>query len=334
MKPDLSKIKKILIIQYQPFGDVLLNTGYLPALRKKFPTAQIDFLVRKPYHNAILNNPNLNNLIIFENGRGFQYFIKRIQLIKKIRSNKYDLIIDQLRSTGSAQISFLSGALYRLGFDHQRWSSLYNLKVKRKEIRYHSAMKFDLLGPLGINEQKHSLYFYIEKESFNYIDNWLTDNNLIDDKLVCISPGSPVKTKQWSANSFAQVADRIDEELGFKVILLWGPKEKADAKEVQSLMKKKAILAPPTTFNQVAAILKKCSLLICNDGGINHLSVATKTQTIAIFGKHKTKRWSPATLFKTHNHFYNGDVDYRTDKTFGISANEVFEKAKDVLNVL
>ena len=27
---DARKIKKILIVQYKPFGDVLLNTAYLP----------------------------------------------------------------------------------------------------------------------------------------------------------------------------------------------------------------------------------------------------------------------------------------------------------------
>jgi len=40
---ELGKIRKILLIQYKPFGDVLLNTGYLPTLRKHFPNAQIDY---------------------------------------------------------------------------------------------------------------------------------------------------------------------------------------------------------------------------------------------------------------------------------------------------
>lgn len=332
MNPDLSIINKILIIQYQPFGDVFLNTGYLPALRRKFPSAQIDFLVRKPYHTVLLKNPNINNLITFQNGEGFSYLLKRLQLVKKIRSLKYNLIIDQIRNAGSAQITLFSGAEYKLGFDHQRWSSIYNLKAKRKEIRYYSAMKFDLLEPLGIIEEPHSLFLHIENNSIKYIDDWLEENNLLKQKIVCLSPGSPVKPKQWPAKSFALVADRIVDEVGLNVILLWGPREKTDAEEVQRLMKKKAILAPSTTFNQVAAMLKKGSLLICNDGGINHLAVATETPTIAIFGKHKPKRWSPASIFKTHHHLYNSNVDYKTDKTFGISVNEVFEMAKEVLN--
>jgi ADP-heptose:LPS heptosyltransferase len=332
MKINFSGIKKILIIQYQPFGDVLLNTGYLPALRNKFPDAQIDFLVRKPYHNAIVNHPDLNNLIIFENGKGLQYLIQRLKLIKKIRSAGYNLIIDQLRNTGSAQITFWSKAQYRLGFSHQKWSFIYNIKAERKKIRYYSAMKFDLLAPLGINEQPHSLFIKIEDESFHYADRWLKENNLSDKKLVCISPGSPVKKKQWSAKCFADLADKIWDELNIPVCLLWGPKEKADVEQVLENMHTKAIIAPPTTFNQAAAILKRCSLLICNDGGINHLSVATQTPSIAIFSKHKPTRWSPAGTFENHYHFFNGEFRDTPDNSFGIDAQVVFKKVKEILD--
>ena len=50
-------------------------------------------------------------------------------------------------------------------------------------------------------------------------------------------------------------------------------------------MDKKAILAPPTNFNQGAAMISHCRLLICNDGGLVHLSVATETSTALHFGQ-------------------------------------------------
>jgi ADP-heptose:LPS heptosyltransferase len=332
MTPDLSKIHKILIIQYQPFGDVLLNTGYFPTLREKFPTAEIDFLVREPYHHALLENPYLDNLLIFKNSNGLNYFLNRIKLIKNIRSRHYDLVIDQIRNTGSAQFTIFSGARYRLGLRNQRWRSFYNLKAERKSIRYYSAMKFDTLAPLGINEVAHKLYLKIKDESVDFINNWLDEHQSTDSKWVCLSPGSPVRSKKWAALNYAKLADKITESSDYRILLIWGPGEKEDVEKVLGLINKEAVIAPKTTFNQAAALLKKCSLLICNDGGINHLSVATETPSIAFFGRHKPTRWSPL-IFNNHFHFYKENVDYKNDRTLGISVDEVFEKVKEVLNI-
>ena len=70
MKLNCSEIKKILVIQFRPFGDVLLATSYLEALRKSFPRADIDFLVKEPYQEVLDKNPYLSNVISFPQERG------------------------------------------------------------------------------------------------------------------------------------------------------------------------------------------------------------------------------------------------------------------------
>lgn len=330
MNVNLNEIKRILIIQYQPFGDVLLNTGYLPFLREKFKDAKIDFLVREPYQKAISENPWLDELVTFKNGEGFNYFVKRLQLIKKIRNRKYDLIIDQIRNTGSAQITLFSGAKYKLGFINQRWRSIYNLRPKRGPLRYYSAMKFDTLAPLGITEQPHKVFFSINEDSNSYVDNWINESGLQKDKLICFSPGSPIKLKKWSVESYARLADYFQKNGAYKVVLMWAPNEKKDVEYVASLMQTKPYIAPATTFNQAAAMLKRCKLLVCNDGGLNHLSVATETPSIAFFGKHKPERWNPE-IFKGHIAFYNEESNPERDATLGIEVEDVFNKATTLL---
>jgi ADP-heptose:LPS heptosyltransferase len=281
----LQSIKKILIIQYKPFGDVLLNTGYLPALRKKFPNAQIDFLIQKPYKIILEDNQFLDNLLIIPKLRRgtFAYFLERIKTILKVRKGRYDLVIDQIRNTGSAYITLFSGAKFRLGWELKRWNWVYNFRVPRDKTRYYARMKFDLLAPLGIKEQNHNLDYKIHQSSFDYVDSWLKKNQLNGKNIVLLSPGSPVKSKKWKAKCYAQVGDLIMSKTDFKVILMWAPDEKEDCKKVAALMTNEPIIAPPTTFNQAGALLKRAKMLICNDGGLNHLAVAMETPSIAIF---------------------------------------------------
>lgn len=327
---DLESIKRILIVQYQPFGDVLLNTGYFPALRKKFPNSKIDYLIKEKYKVVLENNYYLDELVIFEDGKGWRYFTQRIKLLRRIRARKYDLIIDQIRGFGSAQIAWFSGAKYRLGFKHKKYAFIYNIKAERQSIRYHSSMKFDALIPLGITEELHKLYFNIKPASKEYIDNWLHQSKLAKEKIISFSPGSPVPRKKWNLNSYAQLGDMILQNTKCKIVILWAPNEKEDADILIELMNQKAVLAPPTDLNQAAAMLKRSVLLICNDGGLNHLSVATETPSIAMFGSIKPYRWSPE-MFEGHYHFFNENHDSLNDDTFGIEPEKVYQKVMEIV---
>lgn len=328
---ELSRIQKILIIQYKPFGDVLLNTGYLPTLRKHFPDAQIDYLIQKPYRTLLEDNPYLDNLILMEKKKKktISYFSERLRIIRLVRKRKYNVIVDQLRGTGSAQITMFSGSPYRLGWTQKRWNWVYNYKVQRDNFRYYSRAKFDLLNPLGIEEEDHNTYYIIKPESLHYIQIWIHKKQLEKEKLVVISPASPVPAKQWSPARFAQLADLIVSGTDFKVILLWGPGEKHLSQSIASQMKNIPIIAPPTTFNQAGALLKHAMMYIGNDGGINHLAVSTETPSIAIFGPTSNpKKW---VAWHKPQHMYLRDWDFkdRTDNNFNITPEQVFEKFKE-----
>lgn len=334
-KNDLASIRKILIIQYKPFGDVLLNTGYLPTLRNQFPNAQIDYLVQKPYKTLLEDNPNINKLLLMEKKKKktFSYFAERLRIIHLVRKERYDVIIDQLRGPGSAQITMFSGAKFKLGWLQKRWNWVYNYKVKRDNFRYYSRAKFDLLKPLGITEQPHNTYYKIISQSIDYIDDWIRKNQLENDKLLVVSPVSPIAAKQWQLESFATLCDLIIQNTNFKIILLWGPGEKDATDKIVKMMKEKPIIACPTTFNQAGALLKKAMMYIGNDGGINHLAIAMETPSITIFGpKTNPKKW---VAWHKPQHMYLRDWNFkdRTDNSFNITPEQVFDKFKDYFNL-
>lgn len=339
----LKEIKRILIIQYKPFGDVLLNTAYLPALRKKFPDAVIDYLVQKPFRVILEDNPNLNNLILMEKKKGktFAYYMERLRTIVKVRKLKYDMIIDEIRGPGSSQITLLSGAKYRLGWRKVKpWSWLkgFNWVYNYSEIRDHriyaARAKFKLLKPLGIEETSDNIFYHVKPESIEYINKWLMEASLKDKKLVVFSPVTPVYRKQWEFERFAKAADMIKANTDCEVILLWGPGELEKVELMASLMKNKPVIAPKTTFNQAAALLQKTNIYIGNDGGIIHLAVSQDTPSIAIFGpKTHPLKW---TAWHLPIHKYLRDFDFRDpkDNTFNITPEMVFDKFTELQKYL
>ncbi|MBN1781161.1 glycosyltransferase family 9 protein [bacterium] len=336
------EIRKILIIQQKPFGDVLLNTGYFAELRRHFPHAEIHYLVQRPYATILEENPYLDKLIVMEKKRGVSKLVPLLRTIVRVRAEKYDLIIDQLRGTSSARIVLFSGARYRLGhlkkvkkkfgFPMRKWNWMYNLSIPRGQIRYYSRFKFDLLKPLGIGEVPHQLYYHVRDESAEYIGKWLKQTGLKDRPMIVFSPGTPILSKRWNLQCYARLGDMIQTRLEYKIVILWAPDEKEDAETVMRHMKTEAVLALPTDLNQAAALLHHAKVLICNDGGLNHVAVSQQVPSIAIFGPQSfPDKWC---AWHIPIHMYLKDWTFRdkSDDTFNIMPEVVFQKLLDHLN--
>ncbi|MGC9338034.1 MAG: glycosyltransferase family 9 protein [Candidatus Cloacimonadia bacterium] len=326
-------VKKILIIQLGPFGDVLLTTSYFEQIKKHFPNAELTYLTKEKYYNIVKNHPSIDKFILLKQSSGYAYYLERIRTIKKIRKEKFDILIDQQNMNSTRLLTLFSTAKYKVGYKDAKFSFVYNLKAEQGQIGYTASRRFDILSPLGIKKEPYKLYFYISQEAKRYIDKWLKIKKLSPKQFICISPGSPVLKKKWSLENYAKLSDLLQLNTPYKIILLWGPKELQDVENVSAMMKTEPIMAPPTDLEQAAALLKKCKMLICNDGGLNHLSVTTNTLTLAIFGNTNPKIWSPASEFPTHHHLYNKKFHSKNDNSFGITPEMAFNKANELLRL-
>jgi ADP-heptose:LPS heptosyltransferase len=119
------------------------------------------------------------------------------------------------------------------------------------------------------------------------------------DRLLAIHPGASCPSKIWPQERFAEVADKLAEEHGFKVLVVAGPKDIGIAHNVIKLMKHPVIdLAGKTSLSQLASVLKRCRLFISNDSGPVHIASAIGTPVVAIFGRSQKglspKRWGPS----------------------------------------
>jgi len=112
---------EILIIKFRNIGDVLLSTPLISNLKNIYPGSVIDFALNKGCEDMVSDNPNINNIIIYDRPR-----IKKLSLLsqlkeeirftRNIRNNHYDMVINLTEGDRGAQLAFLSGASKKLGF--------------------------------------------------------------------------------------------------------------------------------------------------------------------------------------------------------------------------
>ena len=111
-------------------------------------------------------------------------------------------------------------------------------------------------------------------------------------RFVAVSPVALWETKLWEDRKFADLCDRIRQELGLSVILTGG--EAGPLDRIRAQMKTQAVnLGGKTTLRDLAFLYRQAALVITTDSGPMHLAAAVGTPVIALFGPTDPARTGP-----------------------------------------
>ena len=58
-------------------------------------------------------------------------------------------------------------------------------------------------------------------------------------------------------------------------------------------MKEKALVAPKTSIREMAALYRKCKIVLCSEGGPLHIASSQGIETVSIFGPVDEKVYGP-----------------------------------------
>ncbi len=125
------KINKILLINLQGIGDIVMTTPFLTALRKEFPKAEIHYFCYKGNGDVLEGDKRINKILKRKEDNIFSRDF--LNTMKEIEHNNYSLIINLFPAQHSALLAVLSNAPYKLGNLYSTASTSNNLKIKRKE---------------------------------------------------------------------------------------------------------------------------------------------------------------------------------------------------------
>ncbi|MFH1069799.1 MAG: glycosyltransferase family 9 protein [Candidatus Glassbacteria bacterium] len=122
------------------------------------------------------------------------------------------------------------------------------------------------------------------------------------DRPVAVHPGSGVTKRNWPAERFARLADKIAESSCRPLVLLGGQRLTYDgrdetelARRVQGLMRTPAVnLAGVLDLAELTFLLQECSLFVGNNSGPAHLAATVAgTPALLIWAPRNEVRWRP-----------------------------------------
>ncbi|MFH0762820.1 MAG: lipopolysaccharide heptosyltransferase II [Candidatus Omnitrophota bacterium] len=293
--------KRILIVRTDRIGDVLLSTPVVRALREAYPNAYIAMMVSAYTKDIADGNPWLDEAIIYDKDTRHKGWLSSLKFSLALGRKKFELAVILHPTNRVHLVTFFSGIPARIGYGRKLGFLLTERIKHTKQLgRKHEAeYNLDILRHLGIQAVDKSLFMPVKPAAEEWVKQVLGENGISDDdKILAVHPGASCPSKVWPNERFAEAADRLAEEYKFKVLVIAGPKDIAQAQAVIKKMRTPALnLAGRTSVSQLAAVLKKCRLFISNDSGPVHIASAVGTPVISIFGRAQAglspKRWGP-----------------------------------------
>lgn len=285
-------MKKILLIQHRQLGDILLTTPCISAIHAQFPETSLDFLSHRMGNMILKDLPQIAHLYTYHESDSLQ---TSWQLIKTLRANRYDLVIDFMNNPRSAIQTWLTGAPKRISFKSNR-ALAYTTRISHpKEYTYIVKEKFQLLQSLGIEYQNEPLLMPWHKSDLHATTdfrNQLQRDNPQALKIV-LSPTHRRVQRQWSLQSYIQMADYLVREHTAQVIWIWGPGEENMIDQAMKSCQEKTFKIPATSLRELTAFLAHCDYFIGNSNGPSHLTIAAGTCSLQLHGHTNAYAWCP-----------------------------------------
>ncbi|MFQ6006470.1 MAG: glycosyltransferase family 9 protein, partial [Woeseia sp.] len=280
---------KILVIQLKRIGDVVVSSALCNNLRTYLPDAEIHYLIFSFTKEVIVGNPNIDEIILFEDSD--RTLINMLRFALRIRRSAYDVVIDPYTKPESRFFTLLSGARARISFRSR--GGIYNVAVPHREYPADACGtvltdRLNLLRPLvgeGVRlDPKHRIF--LSEDEIGHGQRLLEAQGMNPQKPIAVFGifGS-VSDKSYPEDYMLTLLDWFQGNFDAQIMLNYFPEQAANARRFYESMNNRQNVFPELAshgLRDLAAVLSHVTLYIGNDSGHTHIAKSVNVPTFTI----------------------------------------------------
>jgi len=294
-KEDLKDVKHIGVIMFGLLGDVILRTPVTAALKDLYPNATITCIVDPIGADVLENNNDVDNIIVINRKKESNKFtqnIKKIKTILRVRSEKFDLLVNLYNSGLSRPIVFFSSAQYKLGFCQQKNKYIYNVenicdKERLKANQTLSLYMMSIVEPLSTKVYSLKPIFQIEESSRVDMLKYLQSFSIALEKMYILNLGSGGTEKILDNEKYFYIVEYMYKNYGYPPVIISNPgQEYLQENFINKYMNKSDIpfvRLKTLALKDIAALLELSTFFVTPDTGLMHLAIALDKYIYTVF---------------------------------------------------
>jgi heptosyltransferase-2 len=285
---------KVLIIQQKMIGDVLTSSILFEALHKKFPKAELHYLIQPHTLPVVENNPFIDKFIIYNSGLN-KNPLKFLQFVNRIRQEEYTHVIDIYSKISTGIISLLSGATSRLSYHKKYTSPFYsqtfqNIKNPSTcaglaiENRMQFLQAFHTDFPMHARPKIYLEKLQKEKAATHLEEGGICHSNPLIMCGILGSSGNKSYPPAYMSNLLDTVANQVKDS---QILFNYSPSQEKEAFAIYNLCS--VTTRSKIFFKLYARELKgyisncaNCDIFIGNEGGAANIAKALAIPTFSI----------------------------------------------------
>lgn len=308
--------QRILVLAEGQLGDLLLLTPALRSLKESFPRALLHICVvqRRSYApggsdgaSLLVTNPAVGTCEVvapfadevievsrpaLRLARGIGRLRAEWEIVRRLRSGRYDTVISCFPEDRFALWARFSGAGIRIGEEGEALARFYSVRPRiRKEeggvLRYYCA----LASAAGANVRSLATEFRVREEFHVRADRLLAERGFLPgERFVVIHPGASGPFRVWPPERFARVAGILQKEHGTRALLCGTAYDRPVLEAIRAQIDLPELILEGSV-GMLAAVLSRASLCLSNDSGPRHLAIAVGTPSVAIMPRLNDRAW-------------------------------------------
>lgn len=281
--------KKILLIRNDNIGDLICTTPAIEALRKHYPSAQIDIVVNSYNYDAIHDNPFVDTIYCYTKPKHKKGIIAKIQagfgklkMLFSIASQGYDAtVVFRGGYSKSAELfAKIARAKHRIGVKNSHGRDSYTQHITPKPHIHEVMFCFECLEPFGVS--------YAGEKTRYAIPASLKEKFVYHSEAILFHISSRILDNQFPKEKFLVIIEHLKS---YPVLISAEPQDVSKAQWLAD--KSHATFVKTSSLNELGGLIANVKLFVTLDGGAMHLAPALGTKTIALSGKTNMQQWHP-----------------------------------------
>jgi heptosyltransferase-2 len=294
------RVRRLLVTSTGGLGDGVLVGSLIQHLRARTPDLEVGVLARFGARAALTALPNVHaHDYELQDGRMRSWHA----LSRELREARYKAALaTDHASLNTAAILCLARIERRVGFaslGNCPQARLYTdvVRLNESESQWQSLLCLARLIDPELSPSLDVLPLPIATDVDAAAERWWNQRvGSGGGPAVALHLGSGAQTyKRWPVSRFVLLAEQIKTAAPRAVMLLTG---QADEQELiteftRNYTGRALEILSMRSVAEAAAILRRCDLLISNDGGVMHLGAAMGVPTVGLFGPASPQQWAP-----------------------------------------